>query len=125
MFLHYHQIIQNVNFRSFSLKLEFGIILPESPGIQNFFAFFDNLLAVVLSQQPNVCLTHRSSQNRCQPLICIFLAHVASLIKLIEIMMCFITQSTELLVGHGAHGDLRSRMYPYIGVAGREPAADI
>ena len=95
------------------------------PGIQNFFAFFNNLPAIVFSQQSDVCLTHRSSQNGCQPLICIFLAHEASLIKLIEIMVCFITQSTELPVGHGAHGDLRSRMYPYIRIAGREFAADI
>jgi len=95
------------------------------PGIQNFFAFFNNLPAVVFSEQSDVCLAHGSSQNGCQPLICILFTHETSLIKLIKIMMCFIAQSTEFPVGHRAHGDLRSRMYPHIRIASREPTADI
>ena len=118
-----NQIFQT--FRRDYAKIPSTGLFPAFLRIQNFLAFFNYLPAVVFSQVSDVGLAQRSSQNRGQPVVCVLLAHQSPLVQLIKIPMSFIAQRPEFPVRHGAHGDLRSGMYPDIGIAGRKSAANI
>ena len=118
-----NQIFQT--FRRDYAKIPSTGLFPAFLRIQNFFTFFNYLPAVVFSQVSDVGLAQRSSQNRSQPVVRILLAHQSPLVQLIKTPMGFIAQRPEFPVRHSPHGDLRSRMHPDIGIAGRISAADI
>ena len=92
---------------------------------QEFLAFLNNHLAVVLSQQTDMGLILWCAQDCRQPAVGIILGHISTFIELIKVFVCFMSQPPQLTIGHRSHRDLCTGMYPYIGIAHGIVLADI
>ena len=129
-FSHLNMVDQTQNAKSRTFSLKTAKLCRHSPSfiflrIENFFAFFDYLSAIVFSKVTDVSLPQRSSQNGCQPAVSVFFAHQALLVQLVKITMGLVAQGPEFPVGHRSHRGLRPGMHTNIGVAGRISAANI
>ena len=65
------------------------------------------------------------TQDRCQPSVGIIFGHITAFLKLIKVFIGFMTQPPQLAISHRPHRDLRTGMYPHIGIAHGIILADI
>jgi hypothetical protein len=83
---------------------------------EHLLTLFDYLLTVILPQISNMCLRIGHAQDISQPVIGILSGHVAALIKLIEIMVCFIAKPPKLPVCRNSHRDPGAPVNAHIGI---------